>query len=370
MRGAKETVLKVLPLSKAVSLVVLFLVLPTHNIFAQTAASLEVWFGPASRYSTADQPRPRAVDLMEMFKPDAPWQNAASHIQVFRISPNFFHRTGKENNQDEVNAVVADLKRRHIALALEVGLINVMPGSCPDKIQEGYGTVPEARKIIDMIKMANGEIQYLNMDELLNYGHYFGHSENKSGCQLPISQIISRSMELLHLFKQEFPNIIIGETEPTAMMREEGHDHIAERPDWKDSMLQYYTQFRDTLGQPLDFLILDPQWEFKRGSVAKDVAAFYNYAEELKRRGLIKRIGMMYNGGGPFDKTDAAWVRDAREHMAIVEQNYRPRPDIIAFFSWQDYPSHALPDDPSANTLAGLVSFYFGRYATVRSTPR
>jgi len=356
--------------SRALVLAALFFVTLIHKVYAQATAAPQIWFGPASRYSTAEQPRLRAVDLMDMFRPAAPWQNAASHIQVFRISPDFFHRFGKESNQDEVNAVVADLKRRRIAIAVEIGVINLIPGSCPDNIQEGYGTVSEARKIIAMVKLAGGEIQYLNMDELLNFGHYFERSASKTGCQLPISQIISRSMEMLNLFRQEFPNIVIGETEPTAMMREQGHDHIAERPDWKDGMLQYYTQFRAALGQPLDFLILDPQWEFKRGSVAQDVAAFYRYAEGLKQRGLIERIGMMYNGGGPFDKTDGAWIRAARDHMAIVEQNYRPRPDIIAFFSWQDNPWHALPDDASANTLTGLVTYYFNRYGSPGGAPR
>jgi hypothetical protein len=353
-------------LSCACVLALLFWIMGVQKAFPQTAAYPEVWFGPAHWYSTPDKPHPRAVDLMDMFKPDAPWQNAASHIQVFRIGSVFFHRLGQESNQAEVNAFVADLKRRHIAIALEIGAINLIPGSCPDHIQEGYGSMPEARKVIGMIEAAGGEIKYLNMDELLEYGHYFEHSASKIGCQLPISEIISRSMEILNLFKQEFPHIIIGETEPTSMMREEGHNHIAERPDWKDAMLEYYSRFRDALGQPLDFLILDPQWEFKRGSVAGDVAAVYNFAEELKRRGLIKRVGMMYNGGGPFDKTDAAWVQAARDHMAIVERNFRPRPDIIAFLSWQDNPSHALPDDPSQNTLTGLVSYYFSRYGATQ----
>ena len=330
-------------------------------VHAQTAGP-EIWFGPASRYSTPDKPRPRAVDLMNMFKPAAPWQNAASHIQVFRISSTFFHRLGQESNQDEVNAVVADLKRRHIAIAIEIGVINITPGSCPDKIQEGYGRISEAQKVIGMIKAAGGEIKYLNMDELLNFGHYFERSATKTGCQLSINEIISRSAEILNLFKQEFPGIVIGETEPTAMMREEGNNHIAERSDWKSAMLEYYTRFRDALGQPLDFLILDPQWEFKRGSVAKDVQTVYNFAEELKRRRLINRVGIMYNGGGPFDKTDARWVQAARDHMATVEQNFRPRPDIIGFFSWEDYPSHAMPDDPSQDTLTGLVSYYFSHY--------
>jgi len=332
-----------------------------QTIHAHATTQPEVWLGPASRFSTPSSPRPRAVDLMEMFKPNAPWQNAASHVQVFRFSSLFFHRVGEDSNQDEVNAAVSDLKRRHIAIAVEIGVIDIIPGSCPDKIQEGYGTLPQARKVIDMIKAAGGEIKYLNMDELLNYGHFFEHSSSKTGCQLSISEIVSRSAAILNLFKQEFPNIVIGETEPTAMMREQGDDHIAEVSDWKPAMLEYYTRFRDALGKPLDFLILDPQWEFKRGSVADDVHTVYDYAEELKRRGLIQRIGIMYNGG-TFDTTDAAWVQAARDHMAIVEQTYRPRPDIIAFLSWQENPTHAMPDDASQNTLTGLVTYYFQHY--------
>jgi len=55
-------------------------------------------------------------------------------------------------------------------------------------------------------------------------------------------------------------------------------------------------------------------------------------------------------------------VEAARNHMAIVEKSYTPRPDIIAFFSWQENPTHALPDDPSRDTLTGLVSYYFNHY--------
>jgi len=354
--------MKLFCLFRALPPAVCFFLIPLQTIQAQTATQPEIWLGAASWHSTADSPHPRAVDLMDMFKPDAPWQDAASHVQVFRLGPVFFHRLGQESNQDEVNAVVADLKRRHIAIAVEIGVIEIVPGSCPDRIQEGYGTLSEARKIADMIKKAGGEIKYLNIDEGLNFGHFFERSPSKTGCRLPISEIVSRSREILNFFKQEFPNIVIGETEPTAMMREEGHDHIAERPDWKSAMLEYYTRFREALGQPLDFLILDPQWEFKRGSVAKDVETVYNYAEELKRRGLVQRVGMMYNGGGPFDKTDATWVAAARNHMAIVEKSFRPRPDIIAFLSWQENPTHAMPDDPTRDTLTGLVTYYFDHY--------
>jgi len=275
-----------------------------------------------------------------MFAPGAPWQDAASHVQVFRLSSVFFHRTGQESNQGDVNAVVADLKRRHIAIAVEIGTIALTTGSCPDRVQEGYATLSQAEKVIGMIRAAGGEIKYLNMDEELNYGHFFEHSATKTGCELPIREIVSRSSAILNLFQQAFPEILIGETEPTAMMREEGDDHIAERSDWKPAMLAYYTAFREALGKPLDFLILDPQWEFKRGSVAGDVRTVYDYAEELKQRGLIRRIGIMYNGGS-FDTTDAAWVQAARDHMAIVEESFRPRPDIIAFLSWQVNPTHA-----------------------------
>jgi len=345
----------------AVALVVLFFIGTFRTIRAQPTSQPEIWFGPASRYSTPSSPRPRAVDLMEMFTPNAPWRNAASHVQVFRLSSLFFHHVGQESNQDEVNTVVADLKRRQIAIAVEIGAIDIIPGSCPDKIQEGYATLPEAQKVIDMIKTAGGEIKYLNMDELLNYGHFFEHSSAKTGCQLPVSEIVSRSGAILNLFKQAFPNIVIGETEPTAIMREQSDDHIAEQSDWKPAMLEYYTRFRNALGKPLDFLILDPQWEFKRGSVADDVHNVYDYAQDLKQRGLIGRVGIMYNGGS-FDTTDASWVQAARDHMAIVEETFRPRPGIIAFLSWQENPTHAMPDDPSQNTLTGLVTYYFQHY--------
>jgi len=350
--------------------VAVLLITPFQTVRAQTAAQPEIWIGPASWFSTPGASHPRAVDFMDMFKPDAPWQDAASHVQVFRLGSVFFHRLGQESNQNEVNTVVTDLKRRHIAIAVEIGVINLIPGSCPDHIQEGYGTLDQARKVIDMIKTAGGEIKYLNTDELLNYGHYFERSPSKTGCQLPINKIISRSTEILGLFKQEFPNIIVGETEPTAMMREEGNNHIKERPDWRAAMAEYYTQFRDALGQPVDFLILDPQWEFKRGSVAEDVHTFYDYAQELKRRGLIRRIGIMYNGGGPFDKTDAEWVKSARDHMATVEKSYRPGPDIIGFFSWQDNPTHAMPDDSSKDTLTGVVTYYFSHYGRTGQPPQ
>jgi hypothetical protein len=96
-------------------------------------------------------------------------------------------------------------------------------------------------------------------------------------------------------------------------------------------------------------------------------ASRYSTPDEPRPRGvdlLINRLGIMYNGGGPFDKTDANWGQAARDHMATVEQNFRPRPDIIAFFSWEDYPSHAMPDDPSQDTMTGLVSYYFSHYRT------
>jgi hypothetical protein len=364
----RKTLTKLPYLLSALAPAAVFFVGAFQTMHAQAATQPEVWFGPASWFSTPSSPHPRAVDFMEMFKPNAPWQNAASHVQVFRLGSVFFHRVGQESNQDEVDAVVAGLKRRHIAIAVEIGAIEIIPGSCPERIQEGYGTLSQARKVIDMIKAAGGEIEYLNMDELLNYGHFFEHSSSKTGCQLPISEIVSRSANILALFKQEFPNILIGETEPTAMMREEGNNHIAERSDWKPAMLEYYTRFREALGKPLDFLILDPQWEFKRGSVAQDVRTVYDYAEELKQRGLIQRIGIMYNGG-TFDNTDASWVQAARDHMAIVEESYRPRPDIIGFFSWQENPTHALPDDPSQDTLTGLVSYYFQHYGAGSSAP-
>ena len=73
---------------------------------------------------------------MELFKPNAPWKNAAAHTQAFKFYAN---KAFNAPPQDEVNVIISDLKRRGIAVALEAGVINV--GAKPRPACGGWGLV-------------------------------------------------------------------------------------------------------------------------------------------------------------------------------------------------------------------------------------
>src|ERR1700735_3001504 len=91
------------------------------SLLTCSARAQEIWFSPPA--APPDSRLHRAADLMDLFRPDAPWQDAASHIKVFKLYGSYLSGAP----QEEIDTIVADLNRRHIAIALEVGVMNVGP---------------------------------------------------------------------------------------------------------------------------------------------------------------------------------------------------------------------------------------------------
>src|SRR5450631_4494865 len=172
-----------------------------------SAQAQDIWFAPPA--APASSRLHRAVDLMDLFKPDAPWQEAASHVKVFKLYASYLSGAP----QEEIDNIVADLNRRHIPLALEVGVMNVGPKStnppCGGFGQvEGYGTPEWAKSIAQKIKKAGGIIQFVAMDEPLFYGHYFkGRPGRQPGCQSSIDIVVGLVEAPLNVFIAEYPNI-------------------------------------------------------------------------------------------------------------------------------------------------------------------
>jgi hypothetical protein len=310
------------------------------------AASPEIWLGPEE----LPPPGPSAVDLMDMFTPDAPWKTAAAHTQVFLLQGPFLTRA----TQDQLNTIVTDLKRRGIAIAVAVGVMNVPhdpPSGCGGLGNvEGYGTVQQAAKIAREIKAAGGEIKYLVMDEPLYYGHYYTQAPGKgAGCHSSIEQIAKLIKPTLDVYTQTFPNIVIGEVEPTFF--------IDGQANWQSDVSSWADAYRETMGKPLAFLHLDVEWPLANG--VQDALAVYNAAQDLQHRNLLEKIGVIYNGSRA-DKSDAAWIKAARDHLLLMEGQHKLRPDHVIFQSWTTNPTHAMPEsDP--NALTSLVDFYFSR---------
>ena len=315
---------------------------------ALPALSQESWFAPPA--APVDTRLHRAVDLMDLFTADAPWQQAASHVKVFKLYGSYLSRAP----QEEVDRIVADLNRRHIAIALEVGVMNVGPASthpaCGGLGQvEGYGIPKLAQAQVQKIKQAGGTLSFLAMDEPLWFGHYFnGRPGGQPGCHSSIQQILALIAEPLAVYSQAFPALRVGDTEPT---------DIAEQSHWKEDLAAWASGFRNQTGHPLAFMHLDIP--FNRPGEEGFAVDYFNQVEKLKQQGQIQAIGIIYDGTAT-DSSDEAWVLDAKEHIHLLEDKHRLQPDHALIQSWQAYPQHVLPET-AAGSLTGLVNYYAGR---------
>jgi hypothetical protein len=315
----------------------------------------EIWLAPQSL-----MPAPLAhdEDFMEMFTADAPWKFAAAHTQVFKLYTAFLVRSP----QEQVNAVVADLNRRHIDIALENGVMNVGPANTNPPcgglgIVEGYGTAAQAKRISEIVKAAGGTIRYIVMDEPLYYGHY---SSKPHTCHSPISVVLDQIVPTLNTYRQEFPDIVIGEVEPT---------RFPAYANWQADLLTWAKGFNTATGRPLAFVQLDIPWSDDGGHVPGadraskepgDALEFYGYLQELQHQRLVGRIGIVHDGT-PKDTTDAAWVEDAQNHLRVMEEKYGLRPEQDIFQSWMPRPTHALPES-QPDTLTSLIDWYFSSH--------
>jgi len=308
----------------------------------------EIWFAPPA--APVGTRLHRAVDFMDLFSPDAPWQQAASHVKVFMLYGSYLSGAPRE----EVEHIVADLNRRHIPIALEVGVMNVGPKATNPAcgglgLVEGYGIPKLARTQSEKIKQAGGSIRFIAMDEPVWFGHYFKERPGgQPGCHSSIAQILELIKEPLAVYAEEFPGVVVGDTEPT---------DIAEQDHWRDDLSAWAIGFRDKTGHPLAFTHLDIP--FNRPGEEGFAVDFYHQAKKLKQQGLIGAIGIIYDGT-PTYSSDEGWVQDAKAHIHLLEDKHGLHPDHALIQSWQAYPQHVLPDS-APGSLTGLINYYAAR---------
>jgi Fe-S cluster biogenesis protein NfuA len=307
-------------------------------------AARDIWLAPQG----LPPPLKGAVDYEALFKPDAPWKAAAAHTKVFKLYSSYVVQTPLA----QISAMVADLSRRGIPIALEDGAMN-MPPNPPSGCGglgnvEGYETVARANRIAGIIKAAHGQIKFLAMDEPFYYGHVYTHFLGKGqGCHSPVAAVLQLIKPTLDAYIQQFPDIVIGDIEPTRL--------VGDDPYWQDDLSQWIFGFKATMGRPLAFDDLDVEWP--RGT--KEPDAVYHQLEVLKDMRLIGQIGVIYDGTSS-DTTDAAWVQDAESHIRLIEDQLHWRVDRAIIQSWDPNPTHALPET-APDTLTHLVDFCIGR---------
>lgn len=289
------------------------------------------WFAPLPPLSVNEgRPFIGSEDFMSLFEPDAPWQNAAEHIQVFKL---YGEWVAYSATNAELRQVVADLNQRGLALAVEAGPLDA-PSNCGQGI-EGFAGSEEGMLIANRIKSAGGTIHLIALDEPYYYAHIY---DGENACRWDSERVAMEVGEYIQLMQSEFPEVVIGDTEPLAG---NGDDNAYKA--WLDI-------FHEVNGYHLAFLHMDIDWS--RIDWQGEMKAIEDYGNEI---GVP--VGIIYNGNA-IDKTDEDWIGSAGERVKKYELETGGRPAQVLFQSWNDKPDYVLPET-GEYTFTQFVKSYF-----------
>ncbi len=299
------------------------------SLRAQTMEK-QVWFAPLPPLPQyAGRPFIGSEDFMQLFHQGSDWPTASQHVNVFKLYGEWVGGIAKDS---ELRQVVADLKRRNIKIAVEMGPLTSTKDCGMDL--EGFSGVADGLYILNRIKAAGGEISYIALDEPYYFGSLY---TGKNACNWSIEKIAKQVDHFIRQMKTVFPNVIVGDIEPLP-----SQVSVQDYKDWIEG-------YRKTTGYNLSFLHMDldfytPKWP----EMAKEIETF------LHERGID--YGIIYFGDWN-DNTDKEWLEHAEDRMAKYESEVNGQPDHPIFQSWNDHPDFCLPEK-SPTSFTHLINLY------------
>ncbi|MDR3616753.1 MAG: hypothetical protein P4L53_24565 [Candidatus Obscuribacterales bacterium] len=294
-------------------------------------------------------------DFEEMFAGDAPrneWDRVARHVNVVRFNAGYI----KKLPEDVLVKIINDLKSRNIAVGMVVLALNWVGQEPCGKGVEGYGDPGMAKNVIAKIKAAGGTIDYIEMDEPLYFHRYWN---GKDCCHGSIENTAQRTAQIIKIYKDAFPNAVIGDVEPFPA--------VSNQPHWKTDYAQWVKAFQRQSGTSLSFLHLDFAWGNSAISTGANhapnrpaiQALALDVASVARANGL--QVGMIYNGEATA-KSDSEWVEMAKRHMNCIEDS-GAAPEQAIIETWNKTgagvfrPANLLPVSDSGS-LGSLVQYY------------
>jgi hypothetical protein len=291
------------------------------------SADPRVWFTPRDNLA-----RPGfyagSPDFMDLFRPNAPWTQAAGHVQVFKIYPQFVLSA----SDADLRTVIVGLQQRNIALALEFGLLTNL--TLCGKI-EGY-CGEQIGQAVSRIKALGGTLAYVAMDEPLWFGHKVVGTPIAT-----LAQDVAKQVATIHRY---FPHAQVGDIEP--LLGSEGP------VDYASQVQQWQAAYRHAVGVPLAFFHVELNWQ----SPVSRLQLGQVYTSS-KFNGI--KFGIIYDGDWN-DPTGLVWTTNAEKYFADVEQSLIP--DDAVLQTWEPQPDHALPE-----TQPGTMTYLVNRYATAET---
>ncbi len=138
-----------------------------------------------------------STDYLSLFSPTAPWREAASHVQVFKL-----YAIDTFSDAD-LSKLLADLRRRKIALAMEWPVLTSR--TCGSGI-EGFGGSP--LRILKRLKALGGTLNYLAMQQPFQWGSLY---KGEKSCQWTARQVALNALLEVKEAKTVFPKLQVGE---------------------------------------------------------------------------------------------------------------------------------------------------------------
>jgi hypothetical protein len=271
---------------------------------------------------------------MGLFKPDAPWERAASELAVFKVGTRFVLHA----DDAELRTVIDDLKRRHITFAVELGVLESGgPGTCGYGV-EGYANPTGLESLAKRVKALGGQIDYVAMDEPVWFGHVVERVSKSSGtgCRYSVPEVAEKAAAKIALLRQYFSGIKIGDIEPVSARAPGGPQSI-------DDILTFEDLLRPKIGAAPVFFHTDIAWAFQGWQPLLETLA-----TRLRATGV--RFGVICDGD-PTAGGNEAWVDQALERCLTVAANPRIRPEDLIVQSWEPLPTKMLPEtDPGSLT--------------------
>lgn len=303
------------------------------------ADSSEIWLSGVPPFVRQKMFQESDSDYMNLFELDAPWSKSARIVKVLMINGGLV----MHQSDEELTAVFADLKRRHIALAIEMGLLSGKDSSgqqaCGVGI-EGFAAPDNAKVVANRIQKAGGDLTYVAMDEPLWYAHHFS---GKNACGWSMEDVARDIVPRVAALRDKFPTVLIGDIEPIGTVQP---------ADWVGEITQWTHVYQQVVGEPLNFFHADVAWN---GPWQQQLPAVKRHIDEA---GL--KFGIIYDGGGSKQESDEVWTREAEQRFRMVESNPAMIPDHAIIQTWARWPRKMLPED-QLGTLTNLVLRYSQR---------
>ncbi len=304
-------------------------------VLASWPADAGVWLAGDDPVVQTQKHKQTPADYMDLFKPQSPWSHAAQRVAAFKISHQFALRASDQ----QLATVIGDLRRRHIALAIELG---VLEGSsrCGMGV-EGYGMPAAVETAAIRIKKAGGQLDYVAFDEPIWHGHE-GKGRTGAGgtfCSDSIGELADQIVPKIAILHRYFPNAVFGDIDPVSGLHPE--------------VVGDLTAFFDRLNQ-----VSPVKLSFFQADIAWQAPGWRPYLEALsaglRQRGIS--VGVICDGGGSAVKgqqarTNEAWVHTAIQRCQDLARDPQIRPDNFIVQSWEPLPTQMLPEsDPGALT--------------------